>query len=156
MDTMPKKMPALTGIKKAELVAMFKQLWDSAYKLSQAIAGHHANAEGLLNTNEELRKHNKRLEDKIDWLEDRIVALSASTAKQHNKTNYGIRQRKKARRVRNARIKSYFNASVSIFVLFCCGWLIWKSLALFEVTYSMGVGYMLGQLLLIVFALFAI
>ena len=47
MDTMPKKMPALTGIKKPELIAMFKQLWSSAYKLSQAIEGHHANAEGL-------------------------------------------------------------------------------------------------------------
>lgn len=98
MDIMPKKIPSLTGIKKAEIIAMFKNLWESAYKLSKAIEGHHSNAEGLLKQNEELRSSNNELNSKVDRLEDRIIALSVNTAKRHNRVNYGVRRKKMARR----------------------------------------------------------
>ena len=126
MDIMPKRMPSLTGIKKAEIIAMFKNLWESAYKLSKAIEGHHSNAEGLLRQNEELRSNNDRLNSKINDLEDRIIALSVNTAKQHNRVNYGVRRRKIIRRERLLKMKRYLRWLSKLSVVIITAVLLYK------------------------------
>ena len=126
MDIMPKRMPSLTGIKKAEIIAMFKNLWESAYKLSKAVEGHHSNAEGLLRQNEELRSNNDRLNSKINDLEDRIIALSVNTAKQHNRVNYGVRRRKIIRRERLLKMKRYLRWLSKLSVVIITAVLLYK------------------------------
>ena len=116
---MSKTPPNVAKMKKPEIIKAFNDLWESSYKLSKSLDGHHANAEGLLHANERIRKDNKRLSDKVDWLEDRLVHLSANQAKDHNRRNYGLRQRKIRLNARKKKIRSLINICVLVGISFC-------------------------------------